>query len=591
MSRLPYTDDPEYRTLERSDFRLTAVRVLFFFLFLAAGALLFWEPRYALIGIVVLIAAFVGVLRVHERVRARMRRLRNSWELQREEDLRITERLSHREPPDFAEEGSALQRGLRVFAPEPAHFDIEEGVADDLQILRGSRALFGFLDVSSTTFGARRLRYLLTHPLTDPDEIRVRQEVVSELASDPQRLRDLLEELYPLREISLYPLLRIYDEGPTHAGRRVLSTIAHTLGTIVPLLLVAYFFYPAAIALFFALLVGNFALVAGQSGMSNPRRDGLLLFRPMLEAVPRLVDVLERNRLDSTEGKQLTEAITSLKPIAASLLPGLRWLAVLRQGMISELLNLVFLAELRLLPIVERRLYRHRDDMEEALGALGELEALLSFAMPLAEQKDFEMPELVDDGRPRIVADEIAHPLLPPERVVRNALELGEKHDIAIITGSNMAGKSTYLRAIGCNLILAQAGAPVCARRFRFTPVRIYTDVNVRDSLDDGKSYFQVEVERVQRALDVADRGIAILAIFDELFRGTNSVERHAISAAVVRRLRDCGALLVLATHDLRLTELVEKDREPRMANFHFSDLVDDSGMTFDYVLRAGVGG
>ena len=125
-----------------------------------------------------------------------------------------------------------------------------------------------------------------------------------------------------------------------------------------------------------------------------------------------------------------------------------------------------------------------------------------------------------------IHAEEIGHPLLDPSRRVMNPVSLGEGANVLIVTGSNMSGKSTYLKSVGTNLVLAGMGGPACARGFRWTPLALHSDVNVRDSLEDGKSYFQVEVERVHRVIEAAAKSPKLLAIFDELFRGTNSEAR-----------------------------------------------------------------
>jgi DNA mismatch repair ATPase MutS len=182
--------------------------------------------------------------------------------------------------------------------------------------------------------------------------------------------------------------------------------------------------------------------------------------------------------------------------------------------------------------------------------------------------------------------DGLGHPLIEPERVVLNDLHLGPQSPIAIITGSNMSGKSTLLKSVGMNLVLAGMGGPVEARAMRWTPLALSSDINVRDSLDDGKSYFAVEVERVERILRLAREGGKVLGIFDELFRGTNSAERLAIAMALIAHLRGTGGLYLVATHDLAITRLAEEI--PGIVNFHFREEVHDGTMRFDYRLRPG---
>jgi DNA mismatch repair ATPase MutS len=255
---------------------------------------------------------------------------------------------------------------------------------------------------------------------------------------------------------------------------------------------------------------------------------------------------------------------------------------------VFELVNFLTLWELRVLPAAAAAFEGSREPLERAAGALAEAEAFLCLSLPLVEQPDFEMPLVLDGDRPRLEAEELGHPLLEPAVAVRNAIALGDPVRILIVTGSNMAGKSTYLKSAATNVILGGMGAPVCARGFRWTPVALRTDVNVRDSLDDGKSYFQVEVERVRDAVVAARESPFVLAVFDEVFRGTNSVERLALARAILRWLRDTGALGLVATHDQALTRLVTEDAEPGMDNRHFQESIEGSEMRFDYRLREG---
>ncbi len=149
-----------------------------------------------------------------------------------------------------------------------------------------------------------------------------------------------------------------------------------------------------------------------------------------------------------------------------------------------------------------------------------------------------------------------------------------------------MSGKSTLLKSVGVNLVLAGMGGPVQAVRMRWTPMGLFTDINVRDSLDDGKSYFAAEVERVERIIREAARRPLFLGIFDELFRGTNSAERQAIAMALLAHLRSAGGLYLVATHDLAVTSLAQEI--PGIVNLHFREEIEGGSMRFDYRLHPG---
>lgn len=221
------------------------------------------------------------------------------------------------------------------------------------------------------------------------------------------------------------------------------------------------------------------------------------------------------------------------------------------------------------------------------LDAWHELEALNSLANFAYLNPHYVFPGLTPDGD-RIVARRLGHPLLKPESKVCNDFELDHKHRIVILTGSNMAGKSTFLRTIGVNLTLAYAGAPVNANSLQTSLFRIFTCVKVSDSVQDGLSYFYAEVKRLQALLAAAefDDELPVLFLIDEIFRGTNSRERLIGSRSYIRRLAQGRAVGLVATHDLELIKLA--DEIEGVVNYHFREEVLDSRMVFDYRLRPG---
>jgi DNA mismatch repair ATPase MutS len=199
---------------------------------------------------------------------------------------------------------------------------------------------------------------------------------------------------------------------------------------------------------------------------------------------------------------------------------------------------------------------------------------------------------VVDPGLKAVTATGISHPLMSPDRRVANDVSVGPAGTVLLITGSNMSGKSTLLRSIGLNLVLAQAGAPVCAAEFRTPPLRVYTSIHVEDSLELGLSYFMAALARLKQIVDAAERGPAegrpLLYLLDEVLQGTNSIERSVAVRAVVQHLLEAGAIGVMTTHDLALAA-----EEPLAASAtlaHFTEQVHaDGSMTFDYRLRPGL--
>jgi hypothetical protein len=222
------------------------------------------------------------------------------------------------------------------------------------------------------------------------------------------------------------------------------------------------------------------------------------------------------------------------------------------------------------------------------LDAVGEVEALASLGAFAFEHPGFAWPELALD--PTFEASGLGHPLIPEDRRVGNDVRLEGAGRAWVVTGSNMSGKSTLLRAMGVNAVLAAAGAPVCARRMRIGPLRVATSMRVEDSLSGGVSHFYAELLRLKRIVDLArsPSRAAVFFLLDEILHGTNSRERVAGAAGVVRDLLAHGALGAVSTHDLGIAAL-ERDLAGRIENVHFEEQVDGSTMTFDYVLRPGI--
>ena len=223
------------------------------------------------------------------------------------------------------------------------------------------------------------------------------------------------------------------------------------------------------------------------------------------------------------------------------------------------------------------------------LDLAGQIEALVSLASYAFENPADPFPELVDGG-PIYEAIDLGHPLLPAARCVRNDLQpLGGELQVLSVSGSNMSGKSTWLRTVGINAVLAQAGAPVRAACLRLSPLSIGGTLRVHDSLQAGRSRFYAEILRLKQLVDMAGQLPQLLFLIDEILHGTNSHDRLQGAEAIVRGLIDTGAIGLVTTHDLALAEVAGR-LAPRAENVHFADQLDERGqLAFDYKMRPGV--
>jgi DNA mismatch repair ATPase MutS len=219
--------------------------------------------------------------------------------------------------------------------------------------------------------------------------------------------------------------------------------------------------------------------------------------------------------------------------------------------------------------------------------ALATFDALCSLAGFAFNHPDYIYPEIADKYF-TISGEKLGHPLIPRQSCVRNDICIDRPPALLIITGANMAGKSTWLRTVGVNLLLAAIGAPVCADRLRVYPARLATSLRTSDSLAGSESYFFAELKRLKTIIDALKSGESLFIILDEILKGTNSVDKQKGSLALVRQFVSMNTCGIIATHDLALGSLAD-EFPGNVRNYRFEAEVCDDRLTFDYLLREGV--
>jgi hypothetical protein len=342
-------------------------------------------------------------------------------------------------------------------------------------------------------------------------------------------------------------------------------------------------------SVFAATLVPAIIVVGLTQRQALTRFDLLDARKAHLLAFARMIAVVEGARFDAPLLERLrTRCEAAERPASHHLkrLASLAGWADFRQVILHPLFNVLLLWDLHVLWGLERWNGLAGALVQTWLEALGELEALSSLAALRTIDPDCSFPRIVpaEEG---LECSELAHPLLAPDRRVANDVRVEGPSALVIVTGSNMAGKSTLLRAVGTNIALALAGGPVCAKEMRVPVVRLRASMRVRDSLQTGASYFYAELRKLKAVVAEAEAAPPIFFLFDELLRGTNAVARIEGARAILAFLRKSGAMGLIATHDDALCSLAD---EPgvRATNIHFTDVIVDGEMTFDYRLRPG---
>lgn len=259
-----------------------------------------------------------------------------------------------------------------------------------------------------------------------------------------------------------------------------------------------------------------------------------------------------------------------------------------RDNMIVRVLNIPFMYSVQVAFAAERWRHAHGHAVGSWLRVIGEIEALLCLATYSHEHPDDPFPEFVQ-GAAYFDATELGHPLVPAARCVRNDVRLSDGQRLFLVSGSNMSGKSTLLRTVGMNAVLAMAGAPVRAQGLRLTPLQVGASIRANDSLQEGSSRFYAEITRLRAIFDLAGDGVpSLLFLLDELLQGTNSNDRRIGAEGIVHALLHRGAIGLVSTHDLALAE-IGGSLKGKLRNVHFQEDFEKGRMHFDYKLREGV--
>lgn len=461
--------------------------------------------------------------------------------------------------------------------------------ADDLDLF-GRGSLFELLATTRTRAGEETLARWLLAPA--PHAVaRARQEAVRELAT---RL-DLRETIAVLGEDVKVavdaPLLRRWAAQPGAAAGQALR-IGIFLLTAATATTLGWWWATgrlgvlAAVLVVVQVLVGTWLRprVAGvDEAVDEPAHD--------LDVLAGLLRLLERESFTSPHLRELQQSLVGTETASGEIARLSRLVAMLasRRNVLFALPAALVMWGTQWAFAIEAWKRRAGVHIPRWLDVVGEFEALLALGAFAAEHPDYAFPDLVDDGPARAEATALAHAALGPA-AVPNDLALGAgAPQLVVVSGSNMSGKSTWMRTIGTSVVLARMGAPVRASTMTISPLEIGAAIRVQDSLTEGRSRFFAEVLRLKAVVDLArSTPGGVIFLLDEILSGTNSHDRRIGAEAVMTSLVESGAIGIVTTHDLALAAIDER-LAGRVANAHFEDRFEDGEMSFDYRLKAGV--
>lgn len=459
--------------------------------------------------------------------------------------------------------------------------------ADDIDLF-GNGSLFDLLCTARTRAGEDTLARWLMAPAASP-EIRARQAAVAELAPKLDWREDL-SLLGDDLQAGIHPeALIAWGQGKPLANLQALRWLAASL-CVASFVTIGLWFGGYGLLPFYGVM-----LVNSVAGLWLRSRVNAIIVQvePASRDLKLLSEVLACVEAEQFQSEKMLALRASLETKGlppsqqiAQLHRLITWLDA-RMNQLFRPVSAPFFWTSQFALAVEAWRLRSGVLIEKWIAALGEIEALCALANYRYEHPQDCFAEIVE-GKALFAGESLGHPLIPEARVVRTDLQLDAELQLFVVSGSNMSGKSTLLRTVGTNAVLALAGAPVRAKSLRITPLQLGASIRIQDNLRAGASLFYAEITRLRQLMDMTKEPLPLLFIIDEILHGTNSHDRRIGSEAVLRGLVERGAMGLVTTHDLALTNIVA-ELTTRARNVHLEDHLEDGKMTFDYILREGI--
>jgi len=500
------------------------------------------------------------------------------------------------------QEIGATHGDFSVFDPGVEFFNENHPYTDDLDIF-GKGSLFQCLNRSATIFGKRRLAEYLNNAYQFRGEILSRQQAIREL-SEKIDFRQELQRIFfekQTEESDLTILMEWLGTDPSleeQTGKKTTNWLKFMKGisyavpgvTIASIMLaftgIVHWQLPVSLILLQLLVVYAFDR---RTKMVHQKITSL--FR-ILQKYALALSLIEKASFNITFNKRLQDELKLNEQDPPSRVIRrfsqlLNWMDENLNLIFSVILNGLFMFNIHMLIAVEEWRLKYRNLIPKWFAVLAEFEALSGLAAFSFNNPDFVFPEL-KSGEYMLNTEKVGHPLIPVDTCVTNDFEIRGWKQFYIITGANMSGKSTFLRAIGTNYILAMIGAPVFAEKFIFTPVEIHSSIRTNDSLVKGESYFYAELKCLKEIIRELELGQRKLILLDEILKGTNSSDKQSGSIALIKQLMRYDVVGIFATHDIAISALINSYPD-HIRNLCFEISIENDRMEIDYKLRPGV--
>lgn len=570
--RLSLTEG-QLQQVKKQIFRISMLRLALFIAGIAGLYFFFNQTTLLIICICLTFLPLFILVKIHNRFF-----IRKEW-------LETQARIIQEELQALSGDYSSFEDGKEYVNPEhPYSFDLD---------IFGRRSLFQSINRTCTFFGKNRLAKWLQNHLHEKTSIEKRQEMVREISEHTLfREQFRVAGLVHHGQSSDGEKIQAWSQSPAqylHAGW--VKAFIWGVPVINSLLLItslagwtSFSWLGLSFGIF---LVLSFGIIKRATYIQETYGKQL----KSLNGYARLIALAKAENWKSAGMQELMERfnLNGQSPIQAlqQLSKELDRLDLRNNQFLYVLLEGSIFFQLQEIVRIERWKVRYGQHISEWLETVGELDALCSLGTFAYNHPQYTYPELTE--KPFcFLATQMGHPLMPASQCVKNDATIPSRPFFLIITGANMAGKSTYMRTIGVNYLLACIGAPVCCERLKLYPNQLITSLRTSDSLSDNESYFFAELKRLKRIIDLLNQGQQLFIILDEILKGTNSMDKQKGSFDLIRQFMQLKANGIIATHDLLLGSLIKQFPE-EIRNYCFEADIKENELTFSYKLREGV--
>jgi len=485
------------------------------------------------------------------------------------------------------QEAQALQGDISCFLSGSEFIDPHHPYTHDLDIF-GDGSLYQSINRCNTIHGKKEMAQRLSAALTSPEEINLYQQSIQELAGKTDFRQHFQAAGMEIEEQALDRdhLIAWLKLPPFLYSKSFFKYLLIAFPALTILFVVAAFFFGTVKPIAILLALSQWTFLGFYIKRINAFHEYISRKKSILEKYAHILHFLQREKFTtpllqklSAQAQEADVKVKSLASLVSALNARLNW-------MTNLVVNSLFMYDLQCVYRLEQWKHENSANLKTWLDVICQAEVVCSMGTFSFNHPSFTYATI--DTALRLEANALGHPLIPENECVTNDVIMGNNQSVLIITGANMAGKSTFLRTIGVNLVLALSGAAVCAKEFRCPVINMRSGMRTADSLKDHQSYFYAELNRLKTIMDELRGDKPLLILLDEILKGTNSTDKQFGSIALVKQLLAHPCLALIATHDLALGEL-EKEFPRQLKNFCFEANIEDDQLSFDYKLKPGL--